>query len=174
MLNKNVLIKGVTNLTEARYCAGMGVQFLCFEQTKSDENYLEPGKVLEIVQWITGPAVGLRFASMQEDMLETIEKINPDFLILTEETKHLQVNLKVFLETNHPLEGSSFDIISKNIDIIKEKESGFYDCGMSPENFDIALQEEELSGILLTGEKELRPGYISSELLMDFLEKMES
>jgi len=55
-MNNSTAIKlgGITNLTDARYAAAMGVTYLgfCFDPTSPD--YLPPIKAKEIMDWISG------------------------------------------------------------------------------------------------------------------------
>ena len=54
MLNTFVKISNVTNLSDARYCAGMGVDMLGFSVDEASNNYLAPKKYAEIRAWIAG------------------------------------------------------------------------------------------------------------------------
>ena len=47
----------ITNLSDARYCAGMGVDMLGFRAVESQENYIKPSQFQEIRGWIAGPLV---------------------------------------------------------------------------------------------------------------------
>jgi phosphoribosylanthranilate isomerase len=42
MLTKTVKISNVTNLSDARYCAGMGVEMLGFSIDEDSPNYISP------------------------------------------------------------------------------------------------------------------------------------
>jgi len=54
MLITKVKVGNVTNLSEARYCAGMGVDFLSFPITSID-----PKTYQEITGWVVGPEFGI-------------------------------------------------------------------------------------------------------------------
>jgi phosphoribosylanthranilate isomerase len=54
MLTQTVKISNVTNLSDARYCAGMGVEMLGFSIDESSQNYIAPKKFEEICSWISG------------------------------------------------------------------------------------------------------------------------
>ncbi len=49
-----VKISGVNNLSDARYCAGMGVQWVGFCLDATAAAYLPPAKVTEIAGWLAG------------------------------------------------------------------------------------------------------------------------
>ncbi|TLU99125.1 hypothetical protein [Dyadobacter luticola] len=54
MLTKTVKISHVTNLSDARYCAGMGVEMLGFSIDESSPNYISPKKFEDICSWLAG------------------------------------------------------------------------------------------------------------------------
>lgn len=54
MLKTKVKVGSVTNLSEARYCAGMGVDFLSFPVSSVD-----PKTYQEITSWVAGPKFGV-------------------------------------------------------------------------------------------------------------------
>ena len=47
-------ICGITNLEDARYCAGAGADFLGFIQHPASPRYVEPGTAREIIEWVYG------------------------------------------------------------------------------------------------------------------------
>jgi phosphoribosylanthranilate isomerase len=54
MLSTVVKISNVTNLSDARYCAGMGVEMLGFALDADNPHYVDPQKFKEIRSWIAG------------------------------------------------------------------------------------------------------------------------
>jgi phosphoribosylanthranilate isomerase len=54
MLTNTVKISNVTNLSDARYCAGMGVEMLGFSIDEDSSNYISPKKFEEICSWLSG------------------------------------------------------------------------------------------------------------------------
>ncbi|QHT71551.1 N-(5'-phosphoribosyl)anthranilate isomerase [Rhodocytophaga rosea] len=49
-----VIVNGITNLSDARYCAGMGVEMLGFELDASSPGYVEPQTFKVINEWVAG------------------------------------------------------------------------------------------------------------------------
>lgn len=49
-----VKVSAITHLSDARYCAGMGVELLGFCIDESSENYVSPKKFAELRSWISG------------------------------------------------------------------------------------------------------------------------
>lgn len=54
MLSTFVKISNVTNLSDARYCAGMGVDMLGFSIDQQASSYIAPKKFQEMRAWIAG------------------------------------------------------------------------------------------------------------------------
>ncbi len=74
MLITKVKVGQVTNLSEARYCAGMGVDFLSFPISSID-----PKMYQEITGWVAGPKFGVE---VDNGSLSTINEYKPDFLVV--------------------------------------------------------------------------------------------
>lgn len=54
MLTRTVKISNVTNLSDARYCAGMGVELLGFSIDIDSPHYISPKKFADICSWLAG------------------------------------------------------------------------------------------------------------------------
>ncbi|PJJ60394.1 beta/alpha barrel domain-containing protein [Hymenobacter chitinivorans] len=50
----SVLVRGINNLSDARYCAGMGADYLTFRLDPALPGYLEPALVQELSGWVAG------------------------------------------------------------------------------------------------------------------------
>ena len=73
MLKTRVKAGKVDNLTDARYFAAMGVDYLGFCCNTGTELYCAPSKIKEITEWVEGPVFVLEFDGWQhEDEIKTI------------------------------------------------------------------------------------------------------
>jgi phosphoribosylanthranilate isomerase len=54
MLKTKIKAGGITNLTDARYFAAREVEWLGFDLSPGSENYIEPGQMLAIREWVDG------------------------------------------------------------------------------------------------------------------------
>jgi phosphoribosylanthranilate isomerase len=52
-----VKVGNITNLSDARYCAGMGADLLGFRAIPGQDNYITPKQFQEIRGWVTGPQI---------------------------------------------------------------------------------------------------------------------
>ncbi|MEQ8362916.1 MAG: hypothetical protein RH948_08615 [Cyclobacteriaceae bacterium] len=83
-LKTKVKVGNITNLSDARYCAGMGVDLLGFPIGDTD------GKIsfdtfLEIAEWIAGPAFILEYTDSMDD--ELFQKVTQSTAV-----QHVQLN----------------------------------------------------------------------------------
>ncbi len=97
MLKTTVKISNVTNLSDARYCAGMGVDMLGFSVDESSDNYTASRKYAEIRAWIAG--VKLVVESAETDPTKLLATLaDYEFDALQVEDPNLLLYLKSELE----------------------------------------------------------------------------
>jgi len=78
-MNYPFLLKfsAVTNLSDARYAAGMWADFIGFCFDPSSPDYLEPNKAKEIAGWINGPLVVGEFGHQPKEWIADFVKAIP-------------------------------------------------------------------------------------------------
>ena len=78
-----VYVSRITNLSDARYCAGMGADLLGFVVDPSDPDYVSPESYHQLIGWISGPArvAELGKAAVQADALRA--EYAPEYLHAT-------------------------------------------------------------------------------------------
>ena len=97
MLKTFVKISNVTNLSDARYCAGMGVEMLGFSVDEFSDHYIVPKKYAEIRAWIAG--VKLVAESAETDPQKLLTTLaNYEFDALQVQDPDLLLYLKSELE----------------------------------------------------------------------------
>ncbi len=84
-LKSLVKVSHLSNLSDARYCAGMGVELLGFSAIPGADHYLTPRVFQDIRGWVAGPRIvaeiyGVESASTIESVLR---EYAPDYLELT-------------------------------------------------------------------------------------------
>jgi len=73
MLTRRVIAADITNLTDARYFAARGVDYLMFDMDKIALN-----KIIEIKDWVEGPELILTLDSSSINLIEeAILKVKP-------------------------------------------------------------------------------------------------
>jgi phosphoribosylanthranilate isomerase len=84
-LKSLIKVSKISNLSDARYCSGMGVEMIGFRMIPGQADYMSPALFQEIRGWVSGPKVvaelyGLREAS---EIQFVVEKYAPDYFELT-------------------------------------------------------------------------------------------
>jgi phosphoribosylanthranilate isomerase len=78
-----VKISGVTTLSDARYCAGMGVEMLGFSMDTDAPDYVDPARFAEIRGWVAGvQIVGETRATDPAHIQTLLDTYQPDLLQL--------------------------------------------------------------------------------------------
>jgi phosphoribosylanthranilate isomerase len=87
-LRTSVIVNGINNLSDARYCAGMGADIIGFNLRLDDPNRMQAATLKEIVGWISGVQLAGEFERAKPDIInELAEEFNLDFIQL--ETPYL-------------------------------------------------------------------------------------
>ena len=81
-LKTKVKVGNITNLSDARYCAGMGVDMLGFAIGKADGQGVGATKFKEITDWIAGPEFILELP--EGAIIDISEKYNVSLIELSE------------------------------------------------------------------------------------------
>ena len=196
-----VKVRNISNLSDARYCAGMGVQYLGFALDSNNKDYVDPDTLKSIKDWVVGPViVGELSASdlpaieeaIEHYDIDCIEITNPDIL-----TEAPMINLPVILK----IDISSFQNLEqlRNImDYTKDKVIFFLldkltesviqdeDINKLADHFKIMkgysidkdsvrswIAETDIFGIALKGGTEVKPGFKEYDELANILEEIE-
>lgn len=176
-----VKVGRITNLSDARYCAGMGVDALGFTVTEGSPDYVSPQHFQEMRGWINGPMIVVEIAPGAEpDIHAIISAYQPDVIecdlasyqrLLKEIEKPFIVRLPQGL--SHFQEALPFKII---VDPIF---SGDYPSTVlmvevnSLAEFEAVRNRTPLPSISLSGGREDRPGFKAYDLLQGVLEELE-
>jgi len=201
-LNTLVKISGVNNLSDARYCAGMGAAILGFCPEADHPDYVDPGKFKEITGWVQGVKVaGEFYNSSIEQIHEIVAEYNFDFLQVADpglvaEVSGLQkpVIYQVDLNLTDNIEEVRdqferlkdltlfFIIEGRNIkpEWIKltgklaDKFPVLTGVDITGQNVTGILNEYNFHGLSLKGGSEIKPGYYDFGMLAEILELLDA
>ncbi|MBX7127319.1 MAG: hypothetical protein K1X47_16610 [Cyclobacteriaceae bacterium] len=192
-----VLMAPITNLTDARYGAGMGVEFLAFNVNPSSPHYIQPERYQEMIGWIAGPrrvADISGFASIDFQALEPTYR--PEYLLFHIADQFLSplppLPCMVRFELSNPAHVSACSQLPASTTLIAQS----YQPSLTSHEllhlrqlqtqhdilweapFDLTqlsqqLNEYPISGIVLSGSEESRPGLKDLGSLADILELLE-
>jgi phosphoribosylanthranilate isomerase len=197
MLKTLIKVSSINNLSDARYCAGMGVEMLGFSM---DDLSFE--KFKEMRGWLAGvKVVGETDSQDILKIIELNETYQPDYLQVSNFQNIAEIQkigkpiiLKVdFATANLPalfqttksyveyflLESSDdFGVIDESvlsqIDAWSFQFPIILGFGVKESNANDLLEQTQISGFALRGNDEIRPGFGDSEELMNILEILET
>lgn len=82
-LRTSVIVNGINNLSDARYCAGMGVDIIGFNLKLDDPERVQPATLKEIIGWVAGVQVAGEFLRARPDMINDLaEEFGLDYIQL--------------------------------------------------------------------------------------------
>ncbi len=203
MLKTIVKISNVTNLSDARYCAGMGVEMLGFSIDETAESYVDLKKFQEIRSWVAGVQIVAETDTTEADIvLEKISQYQPDIvqvnypellpwlknetikpLILKVEADQDADTIEEIMVNNAPyvtyflLESNSSTPLAGDwpdfLNTLSARFSILLGFGITSQNAPFLLENLNIAGIALRGSEEIRPGFKDFGELMDVLEVLE-
>ena len=200
-LKTKVKVNHITNLSDARYCAGMGVHYLGFSFIIGDDTYIDPEKYNEIKTWISGPEFVAEFNNadisyikniLSRISIDLIETNQPDILNqlgLIGKPIILKLDLAKYQSfedlrgdlsyANDMVELFIIENTSKNTEIpdfIRELASSFrllLGFNIDKTKIQTIIDETAIYGIVLQGGKEEQVGFKDYDELADILELIE-
>lgn len=180
-----VKINKVSNLTDARYFAAMGVDYLGFCCNTGTEMYCSPSKIKDIIGWVEGPSFVLEFDGWQaeEDIKSLLDSslghavhfgafaTYKDSFSVPVFKDFILENLKDadFSGIDYPVIRSDkkFDDLSlEEIELLKEKMSlakVFLDLQFEESSLQKILDDFQVYGLILRGGEEEKVGFKSYE-----------
>jgi phosphoribosylanthranilate isomerase len=185
-----VKVGNISNLSDARYCSGMGVDLLGFSVIEGQAHYLAPKLFQEIRGWISGPKVVAEVYGVQshEQLTSVIADYAPDFF---------ELSLHEYQAFRHQLALPCIVSVHKNelIEIIQDYNNVPY-LLLDEDALSLELNQKSLhypimlkiasgdslieklkrypvSGVALNGSPELRPGFKDYSELSEILELLE-
>lgn len=175
-----VKVGNISNLSDARYCAGMGVDMLGFRVIEGQPDYISPKLYQEIRGWVSGPKVVAEiYGITSADQLKgIIESYAPDYFELSED-EFQQFKSSLTLPC---IVASSFkpDHTSVAYQLIDEDQ-----LGSVQNSSDVLVQVRSVTnlknilsnfpniGVALSGSQEVRPGFKDYSDLAEILEQLD-
>lgn len=198
-----VKVGKVNNLSDARYCAGMGVDVIGFNLVPGTPNYVAPEKYSEITEWLAGVDFAGEFEGLSgNEIKEQLKKFDIQYIQITDPdliadlaTQEVPVIFKVDMDQNPDLSRipsllqqfqgqvayflfesqlESFDP-QKQEDLLALAKTYpvLLGYGLKAENVLQLVRNTAIKGIALLGEDEIRAGYKDFDHLAEILELLE-
>jgi phosphoribosylanthranilate isomerase len=185
-----VKVGNISNLSDARYCSGMGVDMLGISALEGQPHYLAPKLFQEIRGWISGPKVVAEVygASSHEQLTAIIENYVPDYFELSLHEYRTFVNQlslpcivsvkkEEVIEINADYQNVPYLLLDEEALAAElTQKSLHYPLLLkvnSSEGLQVKLKRYPVSGVALNGSPEIRPGYKDYSDLSEILEMLE-
>jgi phosphoribosylanthranilate isomerase len=201
-LNTIVKVGNISNLSDARYCAGMGVQYLGFSLDSHKADYVDPLTLKSIKEWVVGPEIvgelsGLDHVSIQRTAerydIDCLEVAHPgvlDGLTTFKLPLILKLDISAFQNTGELREIMTFTA-DKVIYFILERSAGstiqveeilglavhfkiMTGFSIHKDSLHSWLDGTKIYGVSLKGETETIPGFKDYDALAEILEALDS
>ena len=185
MLKTFVKVGEINNLSDARYCAGMGVQLLGFVMSNPNRKSLSKEEYTAITQWLEGPKfVGEFIDATDEQVLESHNALNFDYVQTNsseQALKLLSLKIPTILSLdkniNHIPNGLSYVVIEEeyegNVHNVTSTNEVLLGKGVDVDSLVGLTNDTSFSGIHLKGSDEIRPGFKDFDELADILEALD-
>lgn len=198
-----VKVSKVNNLSDARYCAGMGVDVIGFNLVPETRHYMSPEKYSEITEWLSGVEFAGEFENLSASEILQLTKayriqfiqISNASLVADLSDQPVPLILKVNMDKVKDV-SSLRSVLEANKEHISyflfESDQEAYEestlqeilslaadfpvllgYGVTTDNVHKLITGSPINGIALMGEEELRAGYKDFEKLAEILELIE-
>jgi len=177
-----IYVNRITNLSDARYCAGMGVDLLGFVIDPASPDYVSPELFQELVGWISGPERVLELGQAAIDHDTIRDQYAADYLHVPEDrlNEFSASNWKLIVEVSptsesmasmhkSPVAFWAFHGISKPVENVSVPYLAF---GPVDSPIRESLNAVGAQGIILSGSRETAPGLKDYDNLSNVLEEL--
>ena len=190
-----IYVNRITNLSDARYCAGMGVDLLGFVITPAHPDYVSPVQFQEIMGWVSGPSRVVEIIDGEPfNIEEAITQYAPDLihLTLTGDSSPPPTSFPMILETRFANWASVQNKIQNNfkrveyvvlteipadtseLNALGGKYPILLPLGQNEISIKEVQQQSGVIGFVLQGSPELKPGLKDYDHLSRILESLDS
>lgn len=183
-----VKVSNISNLSDARYCAGMGVEMLGFGVIPGTDEFVSQEAFQDIRGWISGPKIIAELYGLADanQIASAIQSYAPDYFELSAEEymrygEFLTLPALVYLSGASELGklpqngGIRYLLIDENTPCNEALATGL--AVLKKVGSVISLRESidegRCNGVVLQAPRELRPGITNYEQLGTFLEILD-
>ncbi|GAB4123153.1 MAG: hypothetical protein OHK0045_12850 [Raineya sp.] len=198
-----IKVSNISNLSDARYCAGMGVEMLGFAVEPNSDNYIPPQAYQEMIGWLSGVEFVAEFGKATlEEINKVLEKYpahalqteNQEVLSKLLQNKQTQkidaLPIKILFKSNQikilqQVAEKYADVVNffilaeaekysmQEIKLLAEKYPTLLEGISKLPLVESFLQNTNVKGFVLQGSKEIAPGLKDFDELAEILEGLE-
>jgi phosphoribosylanthranilate isomerase len=184
-----VKVGSITNLSDARYCAGMGVDLLGFGVVEDHDNHIDISLFQQIRGWVSGPQVVAEMYGLKKttDIQAILQNYAPDMVEMTfasyqELKSEIQLPFIVALSSK---ELSNMGEHHKRVAywLVEDESVPKLKANRGPqpillktakkENIMKVIGSDVIKGVAINGSPELRPGFKDYDDLSEILDSLE-
>ncbi len=188
MLKTRVILSEVVNLSDARYAAGMGVDYIGFAINPASNRLVTAAQAGAISEWLSGVEIigdigDTRPANLSEYRLDLIQT-NNEGLLADLKAGILAVDVKDATErllARYKEQVVFFVLYSANPEADKQHLASlcrqfpvFLATEFTAERLEVVLNAIQPAGIVLRGSEEEKPGLSNYDGIADILELLEA
>lgn len=201
-LSTFVKINTVTNLTEARYGAGMYVDLLGFNLDPNSENHVSPEQFKEISGWVSGVGFVAEFSTgfdsdvlaavaeypgitwIEHDRIEVLEDLADKgfsliYKVTLEEVSHIEPQISATLSRSGiiaHLVSSEDHNSQEDLEVIRKLSENcrvILGTEIDPDQLLGIIESTGIYGISISGSQEIKPGLRDLDQMAEILERLE-
>lgn len=183
-LKTRVKVGNITNLSDARYCAGMGVELLGFPVGNGG---LTPTTYRQIIDWVTGPELVLEtdetqlsleklkvsfpghYVQINKNQLHLLDDVTVQFIVVlaAQDASRLAARINACANVKY------IEVIGDVSLVIEHGLTAPLLLRFPPGSDLSQALSQKIAGISLTGTEELSPGLKDYTALAEVLEQLE-
>lgn len=168
----------ITNLSDARYAAGMWADFIGFNFDPTSDNYIEPSQAASISGWISGPATVGEFGHQPLSwILDFAQQLKLQVVQIPADYADMGIfdtGLRTIVEVHH----TSDTAVIKKADLLLCHDQAVYNFLSSHYQQPVIYQSRQLNedaskfgGLAIKGESETAPGTRNQGDWTEYLER---
>ena len=190
MLKTKVILSHVTNLSDARYASGMGVDYIGFAIDPENDRYVTVEQAKTICDWLSGVAfiseignsapaniTDYSATTIQTSNASLVDKLDKPILEIKVNHENIDSLVQILVEHTDQVHLFIITVEAENLSALQPMLSEV--CGRYPiylstdfnnENLAFVLSEINPTGIVLHGGDEEKPGLSSYDGIANILE----
>ena len=193
MLQTKVILSRVTNLSDARYASGMGVDYIGFSINPKNSQYVTIEQAETISDWLSGVSIIADIGdSVTTDIAEyaaayiqtsnaslineldvpilalDVNDVNINDVINTMATSSADVSFFIL-----NVESELMSVLQPQLKELCRKYPIYISAELDSQNLAFVLRDIKPTGIVLMGSTEEKPGFSSYDGIADILEQLE-
>ncbi len=197
-LKTKVLISSVTNLSDARYATGMGVDFIGFSMNDNDTDFIGYTNYTAITTWLQGMSFAGEFnnqASLgaikdratefgfktiitpNNALVKDLQDSNYTVILkqITDKSEDIPLLAKTVTSADFVLIETTNDTVLSLQDIatLSSTHPLLVGTQVTPEDINELIEKTDMEGIALKGSEEIRTGFVDLDAMADLLEAIE-